>query len=197
MACPLRTARLTLLPLRRADLDDLVRLNADDGVMRYLDRTPPSRAAVLEWIEQAVVDEVRHPGHGRWRAEDVAGAFVGWFSLVVAGAGVAAPVLGYRLRRGAWGRGLATEGARLLVDRAFRHLDAERITAQTMAVNLASRGVLEKVGMRHTRTLHLPFADPLPGTEQGEVVYEIARRMWAEPQAAPVPHPPARRPTPQ
>jgi RimJ/RimL family protein N-acetyltransferase len=38
--------------------------------------------------------------------------------------------------------------------------------------------VLEKVGMRHVATLHVDFADPLPGSEHGEAVYEITRSEW-------------------
>lgn len=42
-----------------------------------------------------------------------------------------------------------------------------------MAVNTASRRVLEKSGLRYVRTLYLEFEDPLPGTEFGEVEYEL------------------------
>lgn len=37
---------------------------------------------------------------------------------------------------------------------------------------------MSKLGMRHVRTDHRQWDDPLPGTEQGEVVYEITRRQW-------------------
>lgn len=47
-----------------------------------------------------------------------------------------------------------------------------------MAVNTASRRVLEKVGMRHLRTFHSDYPDPLPGTEHGEVVYGISLADW-------------------
>jgi RimJ/RimL family protein N-acetyltransferase len=43
--------------------------------------------------------------------------------------------LGYRLRPSAWGRGPATEASRTMVDRTFATGGAERIVAQTMAVN--------------------------------------------------------------
>ncbi|EEP72032.1 acetyltransferase [Micromonospora sp. ATCC 39149] len=81
--------------------------------------------------------------------------------------------LGYRLRRAAWGRGLATEGSRALVRYAFTTLGLARVWAQTMAVNTASRRVMEKAGLRYVRTFHLDWDDPIEGTEHGEVEYEL------------------------
>ena len=54
-----------------------------------------------------------------------AGSFVGWFHLrpSVADAGILE--LGYRLRRAAWGRGLATEGSRALLARTLIDLAVE------------------------------------------------------------------------
>ncbi|WP_338065529.1 GNAT family protein [Amycolatopsis antarctica] len=47
-----------------------------------------------------------------------------------------------------------------------------------MAVNLASRRVMEKAGMRHARTFHVEFDDPIAGTEFGEVEYALTRTEW-------------------
>lgn len=61
---------------------------------------------------------------------------------------------------------------------AFAKLGARRVWAQTMAVNPRSRRVLERCGMRYVRTFHEHFDDPIPGTEQGEVEYEIRHGDW-------------------
>jgi RimJ/RimL family protein N-acetyltransferase len=47
-----------------------------------------------------------------------------------------------------------------------------------MAVNTASRRVMEKAGLRYARTFHLEFDDPIDGTELGEVEYELRREDW-------------------
>ena len=47
-----------------------------------------------------------------------------------------------------------------------------------MAVNTASRAVMKKLGMRHVRTEHRSWANPLPGAAQGEVVYEVDAASW-------------------
>jgi RimJ/RimL family protein N-acetyltransferase len=54
----------------------------------------------------------------------------------------------------------------------------ERVVATTMFINERSRHVIEKCGMRHSKTFSLAFQDPLPGTEYGEVSYEITRQEW-------------------
>ncbi|WP_433687349.1 GNAT family N-acetyltransferase [Micromonospora carbonacea] len=91
--------------------------------------------------------------------------------------------LGYRLRRAAWGRGLATEGSRALLRHAFATVGLARVWAQTMAVNTASRRVMEKAGLRYVRTFHLDWDDPIEGTEHGEVEYELLRAEWAAREA--------------
>jgi RimJ/RimL family protein N-acetyltransferase len=48
-----------------------------------------------------------------------------------------------------------------------------------MAVNTASRRVLEKAGLRYTRTAYLDWPDPLPGNEHGDVEYRLDRGDWA------------------
>ena len=69
--------------------------------------------------------------------------------------------------------GYATEGARALISWAFETGYCSTITATTMAVNTASRRVMEKLDMKHVRTEFLEFENPLPGNEFGDVVYEL------------------------
>ena len=47
-----------------------------------------------------------------------------------------------------------------------------------MVVNLGSRGVMRRIGMRHTGIEHRDQADPLPGSEQGEWLCELTRDEW-------------------
>jgi RimJ/RimL family protein N-acetyltransferase len=163
------TERLLLRSITTDDVDLLLDLDADHEVMRFLTGRPSTRSEV----EQSVRDSLGH----RWIALDRAGGeFVGWFGLVPRGRD--SFELGYRLARRWWGAGLATEGARAVIDEAFTSRGAVRVTAQTMAVNRRSRGVMERCGMRHVRTFHVDFADPLPGIEHGEVEYELVLDDW-------------------
>jgi RimJ/RimL family protein N-acetyltransferase len=177
----LETERLMLRRFTPSDVDNLVALDGDPAVMAYLTGGRPTPREVIErrtlpWILR---EYDRVPGCGRWAAiEKVSGEFLGWFALDAPGGTVDQVELGYRLRRSAWGKGYATEGSRALIDRAFTELGAWRVYAQTMAVNTASRRVMEKAGLRYARTFHLELADPIPGTELGEVEYELLRADW-------------------
>lgn len=163
------TTRLWLRPIAAEDVDLLIELDSDPEVMRFLTGRPSTR----QEVEQTVRERVGC----RWLAFDrVTGDFVGWFGLVP-GENDAFDV-GYRLARRWWGKGLAAEGSQALIDAAFSLLGAQRVTAQTMAVNQRSRGVMERCGMRLLRTFHLEWDDPLPGTEEGEVEYELTLDHW-------------------
>lgn len=161
---------MTLRPLSPADVDLLVDLDSDPEVMRYLTNGGPTSREEMARIVQGSL------GH-RWLGfERSTNDFVGWFALARTADGEYE--LGYRLRRAAWGRGLASEGVSALLAFAFTERGARRVWAQTMAVNARSRRVMERGGMRYVRTFHERFNDPVPGTEPGEVEYEIRDYGW-------------------
>ena len=66
-----------------------------------------------------------------------------------------------------------------MVEQAFVAPYVEKVMASTMAVNAASRAVLAKLGMTHVDTYVGDWDDPIPGWEQGEVVYEITRSAYS------------------
>jgi RimJ/RimL family protein N-acetyltransferase/protein-L-isoaspartate O-methyltransferase len=167
----LDTARLTLRPLTDDDLPHLVALNGDPEVMRFITGralTPAEVAAELPRLTRG------EGGLGLWSGTDADG-FAGVWFLVADPDDDAAAEIGWRLPRASWGRGLAVEGARALLHHAFATVGAERVWAETMAVNARSRAVMERLGMRHTGTEVREWEDPIPGWEQGEVVYELTR----------------------
>ncbi|MFD3743881.1 GNAT family N-acetyltransferase [Nocardia sp. NPDC058633] len=177
----LETDRLVLRRFTDTDCDNLVRLDSDPAVMRFLTGVPTPRSVIEHEVLPTILRDYQRGPAGRFAAvERSTGAFVGWLSLRPPEDGSVADVeLGYRLAASAWGRGYATEGARALIRKGFTELGVGRVWAQTMAVNIASRRVLEKSGLTYVRTFHPQFDDPLPGTEHGEVEYELTRAEWA------------------
>ena len=51
-----------------------------------------------------------------------------------------------------------------------------------MAVNTASRRVMEKAGLRHVRTFHAEWPDRIDGDEHGDVEYALTRAEWSAAQ---------------
>jgi RimJ/RimL family protein N-acetyltransferase len=172
----LNTTRLNLRPVAAADRADLVALEADAEVMRYLNGGQPVPTAGLldaDFLTPRGEEPEVLAAHHR-----ASGTFIGWFSLFDDGVvdGLRTAEIGYRLSRAAWGNGYATEGVCALVEAAFDSLGFESMSAETMAVNQASRRVLEKAGLRYIKTTFPNRSPAIPGSEQGDVMYEIRKR---------------------
>jgi len=151
----------------------LVELNSDPEVMAYiLGRSATPEETAAEWVERLGERTDAGRGLGYWAGYE-AGRFVGWWGASAFAEDPALSSLGYRLRRPAWGRGLATEGARAMVERARSASGVTLVVASTMAVNRASRRVLENVGLVHVRTRVEEWDEPIPGWEEGEAEYEL------------------------
>jgi RimJ/RimL family protein N-acetyltransferase len=175
------TGRLVLRRFTSDDLELVVELDGDPQVKRYIDGgLRVDRRELVETLQWWLGYYDRGERYGFWAAiEKSSGRFIGWFHLRPGeGAGPLEPELGYRLRRDAWGQGYATEGSRALIDKAFAELGADRVYASTMAVNTASRRVMEKAGMRFMRTFHADWPVRIPGDEDGDVEYAIDRAQW-------------------
>lgn len=171
----LQTMRLTLSPCTPNDRADFIDLERDPEVMRFLnggyavnrETANPDATFLMPMGTEPYI----------WTARRTAnGAFVGWFCLWPENERLAE--LGYRLRRMEWGQGFASEGALGLVNWGFRSAGYEKIVATTMAINLGSRRVMEKIGLSYARTVMYDGPDPVPGSEHGEVWYELTRSAW-------------------
>lgn len=185
----LETDRLLLRQFTAADEDNLVELDSDPEVMRFLSGGRPTPREVIrrDVLPRILRDYQQYAGRfGLWAAVAKAdGRFLGWFELRPRDGGSPDEVeLGYRLRREFWGQGYATEGARALVHKAFTDLNVRRVFAETMAVNTASRRVMEKAGLHYVRTFHLDWDEPIAGSEHGEVEYALTRSDWEHDVAA-------------
>lgn len=144
----LQTLRLDLREFTRGDLPDLMRLDSDARVMKYITGKPMQADAIAAALKRIIRYPSLYPHLGIWRASrrDTA-AFIGWFSLKYAGKSSDIEI-GYRLCPEAWGRGFATEGAQALRDYGFDDLDLDRIIGVAHRDNIASQCVLMKIGMQ-------------------------------------------------
>ena len=145
----LETERLILRRMTLADLDDMVGINSDPVVMRYIgDGSVWTRAQSEARIRHIQKVYRIFPGLGLWTGEEKATSrFVGAYALNYIPKTVEVEV-GYRLEKAAWGRGLATEGARALVRHGTVGLGLDRVVGLTHPDNDASKRVLIKAGLQ-------------------------------------------------
>lgn len=151
--CPeIQTIRLRMREWRAEDRVPLAAMHADPEVMRYfpatLDRAA-SDAACERWIGQW-----EQHGLGMWSVETLAtGEWIGCVGLLIPRlplpCGPAVEV-GWRLARGAWGRGYASEAASASLDFGFERLGLAEIIAITALSNERSRRVMERIGMSNS-----------------------------------------------
>ncbi len=181
----LRSPRLCLRQWTPADRAPFAALNADPAVMEHFP-APLDRAqsdAMADRIEALIGQQ----GWGFWAAErlpdgDGPPQFMGFIGLNRPTAPLPfAPCveIGWRLARPFWGRGLATEGARLALRVGFEALGLEEIVAFTAQRNRRSQAVMARLGMRESPA----EAFEHPSVPQGHavrphVLYRLARTAW-------------------
>lgn len=147
----LRTSRLLLRPWRDADLPAYAALNADKQVRRWF---PGALTRARSDDEAARLQRhIEAHGFGFWAVEVPGVApFIGFVGLKwVSFAAPFAPAVeaGWRLAREHWGKGYAAEAAEAALAHGFGPLGLTEIVAFAVPGNLASRRVMERVGMRH------------------------------------------------
>ena len=178
----LETERLQLRRFTDDDVENLVELDGDPEVMRFINggRATPGTEVENEILPAFLAYYERFAGYGFWAAvEKSSGRFLGWFHLRPhEGDPEDEPELGYRLISAVWGRGYATEGSAALIDKAFADLGARRVYAETMAVHTASRRVMEKAGLRFVRSFVADWPVRIEGDEHGDVEYALTREQW-------------------
>lgn len=146
----LETERIYLRGLCVDDADLLFQLDSDPEVMRHISKGVPTPRETFEavYLPRMMAWQNQSPPCGFWAAH-VRGSneFIGWFHLRPDKISPEEMELGYRLKRAVWGRGLATDGSRALLARAFGEWGYSKVCARTLAGNLASRRVMEKAGL--------------------------------------------------
>lgn len=142
----LETSRLLLRPFAIEDAYSLYLLNSDPLVLQYTGDVPFKDVnEAAEFILQ--YNHYMQYGYGRWAVLDrESSAFLGWCGLKYSPEKKESDI-GFRLHREYWGRGFATEAAKVCIDYGFADLGISRIVGRAQAGNISSHKVLEKIGM--------------------------------------------------
>jgi RimJ/RimL family protein N-acetyltransferase len=169
------TERLLLRRWKPEDFEPFRELNADVEVMKHFPSTLDARqtAAGLKRVEA----HFERYGWGLFAAEyqEKFIGYIGLFHVPFKAHFTPAVEIGWRLARSYWNRGLASEGARACLDFGFSQLGLREIVAFTTPGNLASRRVMEKIGMQHDLQGDFEHPRVAPGHElKRHVLYRIS-----------------------
>jgi RimJ/RimL family protein N-acetyltransferase len=174
----LQTPRLLLRQWRPGDEVAMGEINSDPEVVRYLNR-PVGPAASRAFVAMVHAHWEEH-GFGFWAVQsrelESEGAFLGFIG---AGHPSYLPELssrveiGWRLARNAWGRGLATEGARAARDHLFEALDLAELISVIHPRNRGSQSVARKLGMSARARVYNPVI------EMDIELWRISQEAWA------------------
>ncbi|KXX71298.1 GNAT family N-acetyltransferase [Flammeovirga sp. SJP92] len=149
------TERLLLRELREEDLDGMFALDSNPNVVKHIGipplTDPQESLNIIQNIQQQYIDF----GIGRWACIlKETNEFIGWAGLKKeTKLSELGPYndIGYRFREEFWGKGYATESAKISLDYAFEVLKWNEVEACADFGNEGSNKVLQKIGMTHTR----------------------------------------------
>ena len=181
------TARLRLREWMAEDEAAFYAIMNRPEVMEHLGgvQTPEGWNAAF----QRITGFQRDYGHTFWIVEDRGSGellgFCGMKRVNAPGAGdlTGRHEIGWRLRPEAWGKGIAKEAAIASMDLAFDRFEAPDMIATTVPSNVASQGLMIRLGM--TRRSDLDYVDERFGPDLNPtIVFMMERDDWPAARAA-------------
>ncbi|MDY0021475.1 GNAT family N-acetyltransferase [Arenimonas caeni] len=141
--------RLRLRELRADDAGFLLELlNDPDFIANIGDRGVRTPEQARAYLEAGALAGYREHGYSMWAVEAKPGGEVAGVCGVIRRDTLPEPDIGYAFLPAWRGRGLAGEAAQLVLAHAFGALQLPRLLAIVNETNLASRRLLESLGMR-------------------------------------------------
>ena len=173
----LTTRRLVLREPEASDAPQVLVFRGDPDVQRFNDeplRDVAEAEMFIEFLrEESAADSRRH-----WAIVSE-GIVIGLIGLHTWQQHHRRAELGYDLATPYWGRGLATEAARAVIDYGFGAMALHRIQAHTIADNHRSVRLLERLGFRREGTMReYSFEDD--GLFHDSAIYGLLRTDGAE-----------------
>ena len=145
----IQTGRCKLNAVKADDLDDVVKLRTSAAVRQFLGG-PVERNLVESRFSNMLKPDVSAL---RWAIRSKANrSFIGLVTLDKHRDGEDTEI-SFELLPEWWGQGYATEAVRAVIDYALKDLELSRVIAETQAANIASRCLLERLGMHPEKTV--------------------------------------------
>ncbi|XKH49899.1 GNAT family N-acetyltransferase [Chryseomicrobium palamuruense] len=175
----IETPRLKLRDWKDTDLEPFRQLNADEEVMRFFPRTLSKEES--DAFCQAIIAEIKECGFGLYAVEVKAKnefiGFIGFHRATFESDFTPCIEIGWRLKKEAWGKGYATEGAKACLEYGFEELGFDEIYSFTAEINEPSKHVMRKIGLEFVKVFDHPKVDP-ESMLRKHVLYYVQRNVW-------------------
>lgn len=147
MNITIETKRLLIRPVVPADAEAIFRWASDPLVTKYMVYTThPDVEYTRAWLESRDIEDENSYDLGFTLKET--GELIGMGGLEY-DADTDEWVVGYNLRRDVWGKGIATEAVKAIIDYVRSHRKVRRIRGRFVVENTRSQHVIEKLGMHY------------------------------------------------
>jgi len=144
--------RFLLRTWRVEDAEYLFLLNADNRVLRFTGDIPFKSVSEAHQFIITYKKNVESTGFYRWAVVDKQrGHYIGWCGLRKVNDEVD---LGFRLRYADWGRGIASETSKVVIDHAFNTLKCSQLVARTHPENTRSINCLIRLGFKNAQSMN-------------------------------------------
>lgn len=168
--------RLGFRNWKAEDLEAFAKLNADEEVMEHFPKTLSKKE--VEILIDKLKNHFTDNGFTYYATEILATKeFIGMIGLAFQQYKTKftpAIDIGWRLKRNAWGKGYATEGAKRCLEYAFNELSIKKVIAVCTIQNEKSEKVMKKIGMKKVGEFDHPNLVDHPEYERC-FCYEIVR----------------------
>jgi len=156
--------RLGLRNWLENDLEEFAKINADKEVMKHFPKTL-TKDESLNLIKRLQNHYEKY--NYTYFAVDIleSGEFIGFIGLVYQtyeSEFTPATDIGWRLKKSAWGKGYAPEGAKRCLDFAFNELKLDKIISTCTEKNYKSEKVMKKIGMKKVGGFNHPALTNYP-----------------------------------
>lgn len=173
--------RLGFRNWRAEDLFHFAALNSDHDVMEFFPNVL-SISETKDFIERLQNHDIKH-GYNYFATEILeTGEFIGFIGLAYQdylSKFTPAIDVGWRLKKSAWNKGFATEGANRCLKFGFEELKLDRIISTCTERNARSESVMNKIGMSKIGTFKHPKLREYPNYEDC-ICYQITKKEWSE-----------------
>lgn len=163
-----KSERLGFRKWKKEDLTEFHELNSDLNVMEFFPK-PLTKNETSKFIERLQKHHEKH-GYTYFAVETLkTEEFIGFIGLAYQDYKsdfTPATDIGWRLKKSAWGKGYATEGAKKCIDYGFNTLNLDTIISVYAEKNEKSKNVMEKIGMKYIGEFNHPELKEYPEYEK-------------------------------